>query len=169
MHNIEDIEKDVQNILNQTADQLFEKGVKDNTHWTRDIKTALAKLAWEKYGFLVWTGKNNDFDDTNEWLYDMVWYDSFDEKGFEIKNIYLILESEWDKSLREIKYDFYKLIQGRANIRVMIFQSDKVDNTFNELVKTIQSSPISQVGDKYLLVGWNDDYGFTFKSHIHQV
>lgn len=164
------LEKTIQDFLLKTSEKLVKEAIQNDRAWTHEIKIGLTKIAYE-HNYRVYTHRN-DFDDTvNEWLYDMTWYEAYDEKGYDIKSIPLILESEWKRSFEEIKYDFYKLIQGRADLRVFIFQAANVDGTMNQLVEIIDKSSISQAKDKYLLAGWHDYDGFTFRVHTkpHQI
>jgi len=156
------IELEIEKTLNNVANEL-PAGMK-LTVWTRAIKTALTELAY-RIGYNVYTSKANDHDDTtNECLYDMLWYQSLDGHSNDLNRIHLALESEWNMSFDEIRYDFYKLIQARAEHRVMIFQSFDINSTMRELTDLINKSRVSEIGDKYLLVAWNahDDDKFTF-------
>ena len=83
----------------------------------------------------------------------------------DIDKIWVALESEWSLKFDEIKYDFYKLIQSRSMLRVMVFQSLDVAKTNNDLVMILESSQMSVRGDRYLFAGWNDEDGFRFKLH----
>ena len=63
-----------------------------------------------------------------EWLYDMIWYkDDPDFKDGDIaglhrslKEVVLVLESEWSHSNWDIQYDFEKLLVAKSPIKVMI-------------------------------------------------
>src|SRR5690606_6416928 len=82
--------------------------------WTRNIKTGLTKMAYETFKLDVWSEPNDHDNTVNEWLYDFVMYEKAEGTKWDIKKIHLILESEWNSSHDEIKYDFYKLLQGRS-------------------------------------------------------
>jgi hypothetical protein len=167
---MDELETKIRSTITKVEVDLVGQGVTNVSTWTRSLMNELYELANEHFHLRVWTGSNNDYDPTtNEWLYDMVWYESFDERGLEIKSIHMIMESEWNRSLEAIKYDFYKLLQGRAKLRVMLFQANDVSLVIQQLVGIIQQSSISENGDKYLLVGWNDDDGFSFTSHVKTI
>ena len=80
------------------------------------------------------------------------------------------MEIEWGfgaKGMREkVITDFTKLIQARALLRVMVFQGNSIESTFNELETMVRQLIGTQIGDRYLLVGWGWD---TDKSHIRPI
>jgi hypothetical protein len=92
----------------------------------------------------------------------MVWYEHLDGHINDINLVHMVLESEWKKDFSEIKYDFYKLTQARAKYRVMIFQSNNLQSIFDSLCSIVDTSRMTEVGDRYLLAGWNDNDGFRF-------
>lgn len=158
--------KKIEETLSNVSDSLIDQNVHNNDRkWTREIKTELFKLG-DSIGYSVYTSKANDYDDSsNEYLYDMIWYTSEDESSrvHDLREINMALESEWKMSFDEIKYDFYKLVQSRAELRVMIFQSKDVTTIMNQLKSIINESMISLKGDFYLLAGWDDNDGFSFE------
>jgi hypothetical protein len=156
----------VEDTLINVSSNLVNKGVKTDKPWTKAIQLALTSVAYDQFDLCVYTNKNERDQNINAWLYDLVMYEADDEYCKEIRTINLIMECEWNKSFEEIKYDFYKLIQGRAAHRLLIFQSDNVDNTLNELEKIINFSTIAQKDDRFLLCGWDNNDGFTFRPVI---
>ncbi len=94
-----------------------------------------------------------------EWLYDLVWYEIANEGSKRnIKNIHLIMESEWLINTMEIMGDFEKLIQGRSEHRVMIFQKaneSEVKIVMDEFRYTICNYKHSQKGDRYIFAGYD--------------
>jgi len=161
------LEEKIKETFIKVSDDLVNRRITGDGPWTSAIKTALTELAYnEPYNYWVWANKNNCDDTINEWLYDMTWSESYDNKGQDFKTIHLILESEWNRNFLEIKYDFYKLLQGRAKHRVFLFQSSDVERIMNDLEEIIEKSIIAEKSDRYLLAGWNDNYGFTFRLHI---
>jgi hypothetical protein len=67
----------------------------------------------------------------------------------------LILESEWLASEEGIEYDFRKLLLGRAQHRVMIFQHRNVPFILDKLKKQVQTFCRTESGDRYLFLGWH--------------
>jgi len=61
-----------------------------------------------------------------------------------------------------IRYDFDKLIVGRSDLRVLIYQAKnqkKIDDFNNELIKRITSFKYSMKGDRYLFIAFNWEGG----------
>jgi hypothetical protein len=158
-----DIEEQIITTIEKVAEDLVKQGKRGDKSWTSAIMASLTELAYVKYNFWVCSTPNSYDDTINEWLYDMTWYDSHDEKGKDIKTIHLILESEWNWGFGELSYDFYKLLQGRAEHRVFIFQSKDIEDTMSKFEAIIEKSYISKNGDRFILAGWNDDVGFIFR------
>ena len=84
--------------------------------WTTTIKRALMEL-----------GKKNGYDVCGlppecerEWLYDMVWYRNV--LPGHLREIGLVLESEWHKDPFQIRYDFEKLLIAKSPKKVMVFR-----------------------------------------------
>ena len=162
----DELEKQIIATIEKVADDLVKQNKRNDGSWTNEIMTALTGLAYEKYNYWV-CSKPNAYDDTiNEWLYGMTWYESFDDKGHDLKTIHLILESEWKWDFGELKYDFNKLLQGRARHRVFIYQSIDIEDTMSKLESLIEKSTISEKDDRYILAGWNDEDGFEFRLYI---
>ena len=67
------------------------------------------------------------------------------------------MEIEWGWGgvmFQRIKYDYLKLIQARADLRVMVFQGEGVGATMEQLKSIARSFQSSQPGDRYLCAGW---------------
>jgi len=123
--------------------------------WTVEVKRTLGSLGKEK-GYKV-CGSIPDEDFEPEWLYDLLWYTYDSEQN--LTNIQLILEMEWATEFDEIKWDFEKLITGRADQRVMIFQTNNengFENFCRRLIKSIATFKHSCAGDRYLFIGYNN-------------
>lgn len=60
------------------------------------------------------------------WLYDLIWYTN--DKSNQLSSLPLIVECEWRKKYDAIKYDFEKLLVGKAKYKIMLFQAtgDKI-------------------------------------------
>jgi hypothetical protein len=102
-----------------------------------------------------------------EWLYDHVWLKLENGKSGRILDVPLILESEWGNR-RDIDEDFQKLLLGRSQHRVMIFQQRNVERLYPELIAQAQMFAGKQSGDRYLFLGldWADK---TFKPRLFVV
>jgi len=143
--------------------RLADAAAKGDRAWTTQIKEDIGSLG-EKHG---WTICASGFPDRFErgWLYDLIWYK---EEGGHLAEVYLILESEWGKTLAHIKYDFEKLLLAKCGLKVMIFQARNRDlETLFEFLKAgIHAFPAKSANEIYLLIAYNND---TEKFEIRQV
>ena len=104
-----------------------------------------------------------DLDFTrSEFLYDISWLEYREEHqsldGFpHFKRIVLALESEWGDK-RAVLYDFDKLQCARAALRVMVWDTSKINDGFELLESRLRAATGSDDG-YWLLSGWGN-YGF---------
>jgi hypothetical protein len=124
--------------------------------------------------FMRWlVGKKKEYsicgfppDCEPEWLYDMVWFRN--DSSFYLREIGLVLESEWSRDPEQISYDFEKLLIAKSPIKVMVFQDFK-GNSVPQLwsllergIRTFKTEPANEI---YILAGLqNDEYEFAVKS-----
>ena len=145
------IENEICNALDSIIDLCLE--TKGNKSWTKEIKRAFLKLG-SKYGYETCSSGIEESNNA-EWLYDLVWYNNYETNY--IKNVFLVLECEWNIDFPSIKYDFEKLILAKAKYRVMIFQGrneEKVKEVINDFKEIIKGCEMSVDGDKYLFEGY---------------
>lgn len=154
--------------------EISKETYKGDAAWTLAILSELTRLAYEDFEFYVY-GKKCYMDDTiTECLYDMVWYTPMPldylphpQRNSIFRDIHLVLECEWKKGVDEIMYDFQKLVQARAEHRVMIFQSYDTDATVDTMIHYLESAPNSVKGDRYLFAGYRpQDRKFDFRSFV---
>jgi len=147
--------KEIKDTLDNTARMLYKDSKTDYKSWTRAIKTNLLNLAHQTFDYYYYAGTDNDYDiTTNEWLYDMVWYEAYDNK--KIKRIRLVLECEWSTNFKEIEYDFQKILLAKSDLRVMIFQSLDAESITKSLINMIEQFKQATKGDEYLFAAWNE-------------
>jgi len=91
-----------------------------------------------------------------EWLYDMIWYkeikDETDDKDIwpnRMSDVVLVAESEWSSSISEIRYDFQKLIQANARIKLLVCDGVNEDE-YASLVKDIELFEHRDPQERYL-------------------
>jgi hypothetical protein len=165
--NIIEIEQGLVSIMEDTAKRLRDTRAYTNKERTRVMFTDLTKFFYNNYKTLeVWTCPNDTDHTINGWLFDFTVCDG--RTPDDIDKILVALESEWNADFKEIKYDFYKLVQSRALLRVMVFQADDVNQSISDLIKIVAASQMSVSGDRYLFAGWSwgDKNGFTFKPYV---
>lgn len=154
MADYDEIENMLQQELNKVAVEAFEKKIRGNTWWTFRTKETLGELG-DKLGFNVCTsGFNGRFE--GEWLFDICWYQNNANKFLE--KIPLIVESEWGRTIGEIKYDFEKLLQSNAEHRLMICQAkpDQFDDLRKYFYQAIKAYQYSKIGDRFLFAIFDD-------------
>jgi hypothetical protein len=122
--------------------------------WTAAIKRSLITLGRSKGYSVCASGFPEECE--REWLFDLVWYRN--EPQEHLREIGLVLESEWSRNPAHIKYDFEKLLVAKSPIKVMVFQDDK-DNLpklwplLEVSIRTFQTAP---TGEKYILVAYEN-------------
>jgi len=71
------------------------------------------------------------------------------------------MEIEWGFGaatiFEKITKDFLKLVQARADLRVMVFQGNGVVSVTDKLVAMAENFEGSQQGDRWLFAGWGWD------------
>lgn len=135
-----------------------------NREWTAKIIDIIREI-----------GFNHDFDvcpseQNSEWLYDIVWYkNDKNEEGY-LKEVYLVCESELDTTsnqLGAIRYDFQKILQSNAPLRVMITQTYgkyyTSDEIFEDCRKGVSMCNNLKTGDSVLVIVFDEgeDYSET--------
>ena len=84
--------------------------------WTAEVKERMLELG-DKEGYGVLPRENEC-----QWLYDLVWFNNTDDTNTHLKEIVLVLESEWAADPHQIRYDFEKLFVAKAPLKVMVFE-----------------------------------------------
>lgn len=126
-----------------------------DAYWTKSIKEKLYLIAkMPENNFLVATS-GIDKKDWGEWLFDMVWYKYEDNA---LKDVFLVVESEWNIEEENIQDDFEKLLVAKSRHRLMIFQAD-TEQTINRIIesfnKIIDNFSLSNKGDRFLYAAYN--------------
>lgn len=112
-----------------------------------------------------------------EWLYDLHWYEENRNSHYQITNLPLVVECEWEWKRKgdaandlysAVKWDFQKLLVTNADLRVMIFRkrpdkkhqeaNEHLDNYFDE---TIHGYRHLAPGSKFLFIAF-DETGFRY-------
>src|SRR4051794_25171184 len=95
------LEEQIITVLNNAVEELHANGIQGDDSWTRKFKERLAELG-ESLGCKICTSGFKDIYN-NEWLFDMVWYKENEKQ--QLVDVPLVVESEWRKSLKHIKFD----------------------------------------------------------------
>ena len=153
-----DLTKDIEEQLQKYSRDSYPKRL-SNKEWTKAMKEIIGDIGITK-GFKVCA--SGKFE--SEWLYDLTWYSNNTDNS--LKDIPLVMECEWSRDVSALKFDFQKLVQARARIRIMIFQGfeDEINKTLQMIKDEIDSFELSQKGDLYLIAALNMNKGeFQFK------
>lgn len=147
------MEAAIEESLRSIAADFREKRYKSYSDLTRQIKSKLAELGEEVFNCCVATsGFNGTYE--KEWLYDLVWYkEDGDGDNKRLTDVPLVMECEWNQYLKEIKYDFEKLLLANARLRLFIcfvspndFQS--VSSYFKDAVRKYE---LGKKDDRFLI------------------
>ena len=134
------IEMSVYQIALQSLEQIKLEATASDRLWTEKVKTAFSK-AGQATGFTVCaSGVKPKYRDRREWLYDVTWlWHNKDSPGAPLIDCPLVLECEWG-GLKDIVFDFEKLLLARASLRVLIFSSknSKAPHRPNEKISLSQ-------------------------------
>jgi len=153
-------------ILEEIPEDLLKTGgFQSNKDWTTEIKKRFCELAPKNYKTCATIGSSVKAD-YGEWLYDLCWLEYGEHndkcKYDYLRNVILTLESEWGNTSSVID-DFHKLLQAKAQYKVMIFQSKKPDDLFEYMIKNINDY-WKKDEEKYLLACYNNiNNKFAFK------
>jgi hypothetical protein len=117
--------------------------------WTREIIKDFKQLGYQ-WGYWVCPDANQM---TGAWLYDLSWYR---DKNEELVEVPMVLESEWSRHWKDIRFDFEKLLQAKAGIKVMIFDEGQTDleDIWQNLLSSIRAFGKPEEDECYLLAGF---------------
>lgn len=164
--NFDYFEQKIIDTLNKFLKEVEENKYRGDSAWTSHIKEIIGDLGLSaEFNCQVAIGGfPNKYEP--EWLYDIVWYEEDDRDR--LKKLKLIAECEWKKDYREIKYDFEKILVGRAERRLFICQSkmEGIDSLFESFKSQINVFENNK-GDRYLIaiLDSNTERDFYFKTY----
>ena len=160
---VQEVIKNIKKALDEVVANLRDKGV-GNRKWTHDCLMRLALLGKDNgYGVCPYPESMR-----GEWLYDLIWYSEEEsEWPKRLKNVVLVLESEWSTSLGEIRYDFQKLVQAKSWLKVLVCQ-DLNEEMMKELIADIEAFESKTMSEIYLFASYDNAEGM-FKYKTYQV
>ncbi|MBT3799662.1 MAG: hypothetical protein HOG05_00780 [Bacteroidetes bacterium] len=153
---LKNIEEQICNALKPFAKSALDRGLSDR-QWTTEMKEIIGDLGVSNGFEVCATGFPDKF--STEWLFDITWYRN-DSNGNLVETP-LIVESEWNSKIEEIKYDFEKLLVARADYKVMIFQGSttNIPNIISQLKQEVNVFKATIPQDRYLFIAYNMDKG----------
>jgi hypothetical protein len=126
--------------------------------WTRGINTDIAKVG-KRHGFLVFASRCDADIDGPEWLYDHHW--RMVNAAGDLVRIPLAMEIEWGFGRRTIREkvveDYLKLVQSRADLKVMVFACGNVEGMLADLVVMARAFEDRGPEDRFLFAGYDWD------------
>ena len=141
-------------------DWIERENPKRDSLWTNFILQSLCEFG-HSLDYQVFSSQSRCPNaDGPEWLYDQHWRVVSESNPF--VRISLVMEIEWGYGAATIKEkimeDFLKLVQARADIRVMVFQCNDVLAMTDGLISVLEQFEGTQTGDQYFFAGWDWDY-----------
>jgi len=150
-------------------DKARESAWKTDRLWTRGINTDLAQVA-KRHGFQVFASRCDAEIDGGEWLYDHHW--RFVNEAGDLIRLPLAMEIEWGfgrRTLREkVIEDYLKLVQSRADIKVLVFSAVDVRSTIDELTQMARAFEDHGPEDRFLFAGYDLDLDEVFV-HVERI
>jgi hypothetical protein len=143
------IEQEIIATLDAAVQHLDSNKIYGDRNWTNCFKEKLAELGEQKGNKICTSGFADQYD--AEWLFDMVWYKENEKKY--LTEVFLAVESEWGSHLRQIKFDFEKLLSSNSLNKLMICQThpsnyDALVTYFEEAIGCYKGN---KAGDRYLV------------------
>ena len=136
----------------------------NNTEWTANVLRELCTVGKDHFDCKVWTTGHPAGADGGEWLYDQTWtYCEFDDWTKHGWSIPMVAECEWARNLDAVQEDFEKLLQARADVRVMIIDAAgwkdgiKSRSIALQLYNWVSLFQGSKRNDAYLIVAYEEE------------
>ena len=128
-------------------------GAGGDREWTSFLKRKLREVG-KKHEYLVSPCPD---DDNKEWLYDLIWFRN--DSNFQLREVALVLESEWSKDPWHIQEDFEKLLVAKAPIKVMVFQKhgNNIDVLWKLLEDGIRIFEKQPMDETYILAAFKEE------------
>ena len=165
MNSAEQLVEKIKERVRKTAEDLVERAITSNKEWTKACLCSMVELGVSEH-FDV---SPNPITKQAEWLYDMIWCKAEEKEGaWRMIDVVLALESEWSRYLSEIRYDFQKLIQAKARIKVLISDCISEDDR-KSLITDIECFEQGNMDEIYLFAEYNHEKkSFDFKTYTEK-
>lgn len=134
-----------------------------DTDWTVELMRVIGTLGLEQ-GWAVCASKCRELFDGG-WLYDLTWYRN--GPNDHLRELGLVLESEWRRNLEFIKFDFEKLLAAKAPIKVLVFQdcNGNLPQLWSFLETGIACFKPQGLHETYILAAYQEDkHEFTVRT-----
>lgn len=147
--NQSEISSAIKNSLKDAVKSMIGRNVFGDPNWTEEMKNSLGELGTNN-GFSICAstlGKEYEC----EWLFDLVWYKENEEKF--LTDVPLVVESEWKTELKDLKFDFEKLLLAKSIVKLMICggNEQKTESYLKYFQKAIDVCPLVNEQDFFLI------------------
>ena len=149
-----------------------------NKFWTIAVFEILSKNKKDN-NKIACSKLESSLKDCGEWLFDYVEY-SENEINFNnviysvLSDIHLIVECEWNFYKKEnyfidLKYDFEKLLVGKSNYRLFIFENDNLERA-KEIINNLKIIALNfgkfEKEERILFAVWIKGKHFYFENYV---
>jgi hypothetical protein len=124
------------------------------SEWTKRVKEAVSKVGRARKYVITVHGLGDKTEP--QWLFDMAWSVECGPKRAYLQRLVMIAEFEWNRKEEDLDWDFQKLMVGRADFRLFVFdqkRKDDVKRIMDRFIEQISMYQGTQEGDRYLLAG----------------
>jgi hypothetical protein len=153
--------KPVERLIRRGLNEVVKSGDRGErwtrSEWTKHVKEAIFKIARKEH--VVTTHGLGDRTEP-QWLFDMAWSVECGPKYAYLQRLVLIAEFEWNRKAEDLYWDFQKLMVGRADYRLFVFDQknkEEVSHFMDRFVEQISMYQGTQEGDRYLFAGSSTD------------
>lgn len=136
---------------------------------TLRLKLSLKSIGSD-FGYEIATGGLPD-SEWGEWVYEMVWYknhDLGDDSVARLKEIGLVMETQWETDFASVLYDFEKILQARSFRKLLIFQCNQFETAADyvtRFAKSIEEYVAPKMTERYVFAIYDKPQG---KFHFAQ-
>ncbi|MGV7107152.1 hypothetical protein [Flavobacterium sp. U410] len=172
---LDSFEEDICTKLNDIISKI--KG-DSNRDWTIAVFEILSKIK-QKDNKIACSKLDENLKDCGEWLFDYVEYteNQIILKDIEysvLSDIHLIAEIEWSFYTQknyfiDLKYDFEKLLVGKSNYRLFIFEHSDfsfIKNSIESLKKIASKFNKFETSERILFAAWHKGNNFYFDNYV---
>lgn len=159
---VEDTLSSIEELIRKRLNAVVKSGDRGErwtrSEWTKRVKDVLCKVGRAQKYVVTAHGLGNKTE--HQWLFDMAWAIECGLNRAYLQRLVMIAEFEWNRKAADLDWDFQKLMVGRADFRLFVFdqKSEKdVKRIMDRFVEQISMYQGTQEGDRYLLAGSSTD------------
>ena len=125
----------------------------NNTEWTKNIYRYFYKQG-VKNGFKVYANPDVIIEGETEYLVDLCWSKEDTVEYRDCKGLELVLESEWGTPKDAILWDFCKIVDMNAFLKIMVIsiKEAEINSILKEMAEIIKGNRIQFKEENYLII-----------------